>query len=117
MPRSYIKGFITGSFINTVTLSGHNLQLYNTSLDLLYNLAIDSRFYPPTSNYYTLDYVFDQPSCYATIHGVPIDTGAQILLSPDPVTFSWRIRIFDGFPPDHALIADLAPVPDYWRPV
>jgi hypothetical protein len=116
-PRAYIWGFITGNFVDTITLSGHNLVLYKSSLALLYNFAIDTRFYPPTSNTYSLDYVFDPAGCYATISGVPIDTGAQILLDYDPVTFSRVIRIFDGFAPLHTRIAELSHVPGYWRPV
>jgi len=116
-PRSYCKGFITGTFLDTVTLSGHNLVLYKTSLDLLYNLAIDSRFYPPTSNVYSLDFVFDQASSYVTIAGVPIDTGLFIKTTYDPVDRAFRVWIDDGNPPNHARSADLAPVPGYWTPV
>jgi hypothetical protein len=115
--RAYMWGFITGSFIDTVTLSGQNLQLYNTSLDLLYNLHVASRFLAPSSNVYSLDFVFELASSYATIHGVQIDTGAQILLDYDPVTFSNMIRIFDGFPPLHTRVTPLPHLAGYWRNV
>lgn len=117
LPRAYIWGFIAGSWITSVSLAGQNLILSKPSLNLVYNLAIDSRFFPASSNTYSLDYVFDLSGCYATISGVPIDTGAEVLLDYDPETFSLVVRIFDGTPMLHSLTAELGHVPNYWRNV
>lgn len=107
---------MTGNFIDVVAISGETLLLYRTSILLVYVLPIQHRFFVPNSNFYTLDFVFDAPNCKAFIAGSEIDTGAQILLDADPVDFSWRVRIFDGFAPLHTLSVDLTPLPHYWRP-
>jgi hypothetical protein len=116
-PRSYCKGFITGTFIDTMVLSGGFVLLGNTSLNLLYHFKLQTRFLAPNTNVYSLDFAFDEPASFATISGIPIDTGAQIRMSYNNPTFSLRIRFFlEAFatPP---LTVDLPPVADYWTPI
>jgi hypothetical protein len=116
-PRSYCKGFITSTFITTIFLSGTNVVMTKPAFNLVYNLAITPRFYAPTSNIYSLDFVFDPAGSYATILGIPIDTGLFIATVFDPVDFSYRIHCEASSPPSHSLIADLPAVPGYWTPI
>jgi len=116
-PRSYCKGFITSNFITTISLSGANVVMAKPAFSLVYNLAITSRFFAPTSNVYSLDFVFDPAGSYATIGGVLIDTGLFIATVFDPVDFSYRIHCEASSPPDPSLVVDLVPVPGYWTPI
>lgn len=113
-PRAYVKGFITGTFIDAMSLSGETLLLQNFSLNLLYSMPLQHRFFTPSSNVYSLDYVFDAAACNAFISGVPITTGAQISFVADPHDFSWRIRVFTEPFASPPLVADLPPLAGYW---
>lgn len=116
-PRSYCKGFITGTFINTMSLSGGYVLLRNTALDLTYHFKLQTRFLAPNTNVYSLDFAFDEPSSFAEVGGIPIDTGVQIRMSYNNPTLHLRIRFFLEPFASPPLVVDLPPVLGYWTPI
>src|SRR5260370_38686964 len=71
--RAYIKGFI-GSGGNLMDPIIDCLVLFhNATLDIGFDLVIDPRFCPPTSNTYSLDFVFVSSGSHFRVFGVETD--------------------------------------------
>lgn len=116
-PRSYIKGFYTDDDYPIVGISTDLLQLTQTGFDVLVNLVIRTNFYAPSSNVYSLDYVFDAAASQAYYLGVPYLAGFDIKLIGDPIDFSWRIKVVgsgSSGPPSRAALLPMGV--DYWLP-
>jgi len=116
-PRAYIRGFYTDDDYPIVNLFGGVLELTQIGYDVQIYLQIRSAFIVPTSNVYTLDYVFDAGASEAYYLGTPYAAGIYIQLVNDPVDFSWRIRVNGSNTPGTPTRVDLAPKPLYWRPL
>lgn len=115
-PRSYVAGFVGSAGMSNLVLVGHTLQW-----DYLYpiyqvHLVIDSRFFQPTSNHYTLDYVFDWSSSQVYQSGSPIAAGVYVGFWPMHTEPTWRIQLMATFTIDESQKIDLTQPPNYWRP-
>lgn len=113
-PRAYIKGFMTTSDYTIVGLSGNVLEMTETGLDVQIYLVIQPFFLSPSSNVYSLDYVFDEAACTAFYLHVPHLFGLSLKLVADPIQFAWRILITGSSLVQPITRADLAPLPGYW---
>jgi hypothetical protein len=116
-PRSYINGFYTDDDYPIIGIATGLLQLTQIGFDVLVNLVIRSAFYPPSSNVYSLDYVFDASASQAYYLGVPYSAAFDIKLIGDPVDFSWRIKVIGSGTAGTPSRASLLPMGvDYWLP-
>jgi len=116
-PRAYIKGFYTDSDYPIVNLFGGVLQLTQTGYDVQVYLNLRPNFTPPSSNKWSLDYVFDSATSQAYYLGTPYLAGFAVSLVNDPVEFSWRIKVSGSGSSGTPTRADLAPLLLYWRPL
>jgi len=114
-PRSYIKGFVGLLSYTMPPISGNELHLIRVSDSQDFVFWITDRFLAPTSNVYSLDFVFDPSRSHFYFHGVDTPNSLTITLTTDPIDFSFRIAIQQGVNTDFSAIADLQPVSPYWR--
>lgn len=115
-PRSYIKGFVGGFGDSNFVLTGDIV-----SFDYLYPLyrvdvVIKHKFIVPTSNTYSLDWIIDTAASQVYQSGTPISAGIGVGFHPMQTEPTWRIQLHSNFAVVESLLADLAPVPGYWRP-
>jgi hypothetical protein len=116
-PRAYIKGFISLPPYTMPPIVGNELHLLYPPSGHDFLFWITDRFLPPSSNVYSLDFVFDPSLSYFKVFGVPVANSIAVGLVSDPVDFSWRINVGFGLPISHLVTADLTPLPSYWRPL
>lgn len=115
-PRAYIKGFYTDDDYPIVNLSDSVLTLTQTGFDVQVYLQIRTKFFTPSSNVYSLDYVFDASASQAYYLGSPYLAAFDIRLFPDPVDYSFRIKVSGSGASGAPTRADLPPLPHYWLP-
>jgi len=114
--RARVKGFVMGVGSSNCIVSGQYLDF-----DYLYpsyhgHLKISDRFFQPTSNIYSLDYVFDAASSQFLAFGSPIDALIYLDFVFVPNDQHYRINVLSNVGVDPLVIADLAPLPGYWNP-
>lgn len=114
-PRAYIRGFYTSDDYPIVSLTDHTLELTQVGFDVQVFLVIFPRFYAPSSNVYSTDYVFDAAASQAYYLGSPYSAGFGITLIADPVDFSWRLKVIGSGSSGTPTRADLPPLPGYWQ--
>ncbi len=114
--RAYIKGFYTDDEYPIIGLIDHTLQLTQVGFDVLVNLVIQPRFYAPSSNHYSTDFIFDAAASQAYYLGLPYLAAFDIGLIFDPVDFSWRIRVKGSGTAGTPTRADLPVLAGYWAP-
>lgn len=116
-PRSYISGFVGSSDVTNMTYFG--ADLYFQYLAPIYEifLRLNPKVVAPSSNVYTLDYVFDFAASQVYASGVPIAAGVGykfVAMQSEP---TWRIQVLATLAIDETQKLDLAKLPGYWRPM
>jgi hypothetical protein len=113
-PRAYIRGFYTADDYPIVSLTDHTLELTQVGYDVQVYLVIRPNFYTPSSNVYSLDYLFDASLSQAYYLGSPYLAAFSLVLMADPVDFSWRIKVTGSGSSGTPTRADLPPLEGYW---
>jgi hypothetical protein len=114
--RARIKGFVMGIGSTNCHISGQYLEF-----DYLYpiyhgRLKIADRFWTPTSNVYSLDYVFDAADSSFTLSATPIDALVYLDLVFVPDDQHYRINVLSNVGVEPSAAADLSPLSGYWNP-
>ena len=115
--RAYLSGFVGSAGVTNMVYSGSILHfdylhpLYTVDLQIRVNVLA------PSSNHYSLDYVFDWSSSQTYLSGNPIASSQGyrfVAMVSEP---TWRIQILATLAIDETQRLDLAPLPGYWRPL
>lgn len=80
------------------------------------DVVIKHKFIVPTSNVYSLDWIIDTTASQVYQSGSPIAASIGVGFHPMQSESSWRIQLHSNFSVVESLVADLLPVPGYWRP-
>jgi len=115
-PRTYIVGFVLPLTIINTTLAGGVLSFDTNTLQHHWDLPLTAEFAPASSNFYSLDYVFDLATCFHYFLGTPSPSTLNIGLRRLINEGEMRIQVALEFTPDPAQIADLPQISPYWRP-
>lgn len=115
--RGMIKGFCNQAGVDHASLVGNLWHFEYTPAAVKWDMIINPVFLPPTSNTYNFDFVFDLPSCFSYISGVPAPTFLNFGLMQINGEGSWRLGTFPGAPGDIATAVDLVPLSNYWFPL
>lgn len=114
--RAIVRGFVMPVGCSGSVLAGMDLQTFYAPGNQFLTMRLQTRFYNPSSNRYSLDYVFDLANCWSYVAGVPTYGTVAIeigIYDPDP---NWRIRLGVGLPPDLSQVVDLPALAGYWKP-
>lgn len=117
LPRAYISGFVGSTGITNMNYVGGFLHFDYLFPAYTVDLKIRPHFFAPSSNYYTLDYVFDFAASQVYLFGNPILAGAGykfVAMSTEP---TWRIQVLATLAIDENQRLDLFPLAHYWRPL
>ncbi len=117
MPRAYMKGFVGCVGITSMVWAGNTIHCVFPAGDFTFDLVVHPRFYTPSSNVISLDYVFDNPASQVYQSGVPVPSGMWYAFYPMKTRPEWRIHILSSLAPDENIRLDLTPKANYWRPL
>lgn len=115
--RARCSGFVLGVDSSNTHISAQRLEfdylfpLYHGSL------LIADRFWTPSSNIYSPDFVFDAASSSFTLSGVPIDALIYLDFIFVPEEQHYRVKVLANIAYDPAQTADIAPLSGYWNPI
>ncbi len=112
--RAMVKGFCNQPIITNTSLVGDVWAFEYTPAALRWEMKIDARFLPPSSNTYSLDFVFDLPNCWSFVGGVHSPLSVAIALQFIPGEGSIRIGTQGGNSGDPLTAVNLAPLSGYW---
>jgi len=114
-PRSYLKGFVGSAGTSSLIINGQDVEF--DYLAPLYHIVLHMTdgFFPPTSNVYSLDHLFDATASQVYLSGVPIPAGVGVLFFPMTVEPTWRVQVLATLPVDETVTVDLQPLSNYWR--
>lgn len=114
--RAYVRGFALPVGCVGSTLSGMDLLTTYSPINQFVQLRIQTRFFAPSSNHYSLDYVFDLDNCWSYIGGVLSPGTIALELGTYNPDRNWRIRLGVGLPVDLSQSVNLPVLANYWRP-
>lgn len=114
--RAQIKGFVTQSGVTNSVLVGDVWKFDYTPASLHWEMRVHPKFFPPSSNTYNYDFVFDLTNSWSYVGTTP---------TPTTINFGLMFVAGEGLPrlgPEPSLFGDpaqrvdLAPVVGYWLP-
>lgn len=114
--RAYIKGFVVQPLVTNSSLSGKNWTFDYLPANVHWDMLVSDEFYPPTSNVYSLDRVFDLSGSFSYVSGSPVPTVLNFGLMFVPGEFDFRLGTSAGDAGDPAETVDLPTLDDYWLP-
>lgn len=103
--------------IETVTLAGQYLEFTTGGGHVLFRLKIADRFYPASSNSYSLDYVFDPTDMNAYIDGVPAAGTLALRVGVAAGHPDFWLKIDAGGSIDPSKRVEIPALSSYWRPL
>lgn len=113
--RSYVSGFVGGSDTTNFVYTGVDLEFDYLAPTYHIVLRVQPWFRPWSSNFYTLDYVFDPANSYIYLGGTPIVAATGVAFHPMQTEPTWRIRVQATLAVDENYKADLPQSSSYWR--
>jgi len=117
MVRSYMSGFVGSVGVTNMDYVGGFLHFDYLAPLITVDLKIRPVFFAPSSNVYTLDYVFDWAASQVYVSGSPVAAGVGykfVAMSTEP---TWRIQVLATLAIDETQRLDLFPLAHYWRPL
>lgn len=115
--RAYLSGFVGCVGITNMRWSGETLVCDYGGGVYRFDLVVNHNFFVPTSNTYSLDYVFDNPASQVYQSGLPVASGMWYAFYPMTTRPEWRILILSSLAADETQLLDLDQKPGYWRPL
>jgi len=100
-----------------MAIVGQALEWYYSGTRYFAHLEIADRFWTPSSNVYSLDYVFDRDGSYLMRDGVVIDAIFWLALPFVVELQQYRVQVFADVGYDYTISADLLPLANYWCPI
>ena len=116
-PRSYMSGFVGCVGITNMRWSGETLVCDYGGGAFRFDLVVTHKFFVPSSNVYSLDYVFDNAASQVYSGGLPVPSGMWYGYYKMTTRPEWRILILSSLAPDETQLLDLDRLPNYWRPL
>lgn len=116
-PRTYVKGFVSCVGTSHFTWDGEYLEFYYLYPVSRLVCGVYDHFINPSSNVYSLDFVFDPDKSTIYQSGIPTPAAVPvdfIYLSSDN---SYRINLVAQLPVDPLTTVDYAQPSGYWRPI
>jgi hypothetical protein len=115
-PRSYIRGFVGGNYLSNFRMSGNDLLFDYAPANLNLSFRVADRFYPPSSNTYSVPFVLDVDNCFCYQFGIPFPVLTYVGFWAMKTEPGFRIWVASDVPADENLTADLPPLSSYWQP-
>jgi len=115
--RAYIKGFTVQAGVTDLAIVGTVLEFKYVPANLRWGLQFNLNFYAPSSNVYSLDYVFDLANSYSFVGLIPTPTSINFGLMFVPGEGSFRLGTEPSLPGDPAWTVDLPALANYWLPI
>lgn len=112
-----IKGFVNQSGVGNASLVGDVWKFEYVPASLRWEMKIHPKFFPPTSNTYNFDYVFDLSNCFSYVGMTPVPTSINFGLMLIPDEQSWRLGTEPSLPGDPTTAVNLTPLAGYWLPI
>jgi len=115
--RAYMSGFVGSVGVTNMAYVGSILHFDYLAPLITVDLQIRVAVLTPSSNHYTLDYVFDFASSQVYLSGNPIAAGVGykfVAMATEP---TWRIQVLATLAIDETQLLDLAGLAGYWRPL
>lgn len=116
-PRSYVSGFVGSSDVTNMAIVGSFLHFDYLWPTYTVDLFIWPNFFAPSSNCYTLDYVFDFTASQVYMGGIPISAGVGYKFVAMQTEPTWRIQVLATLAIDETQTLDLVQLSNYWRPM
>lgn len=113
--RSYISGFVGSSNVTNLTYSGVDVEFDYLAPQYHVQLRVFPYFRSFSSNFYTLDYVFDAASSQVYLNGSPIAAGVGVRFRAMLTEPTWRIQVLATLGVDESQKANLPSNGSYWR--
>jgi hypothetical protein len=115
--RAYLSGFVGSVGVTNMAYLGTVLHFDYLAPLITVDLQIRVNVFNPSSNHYTLDYVFDWSSSQVYLSGSPIAASVGYSFVAMLTEPTWRIQVLATLAIDEAQTLDLAPQSNYWRPL
>jgi hypothetical protein len=117
MNRAYMSGFVGCAGITNMHWNGEILECDFAGGAYTFSLVVNHKFFVPSSNVYSLDYVFDNAASQVYQGGLPVPSGMWYGYYPMTTRPEWRILILSSLAADETQRLDLTPKANYWRPL
>lgn len=114
--RASIKGFTTQAGVTNCVLVDSVWMFDYPLASLHWELQVDSRFFPPSTNTYSMSYVIDLANSWSYQSGIPTPTTIDFGLMYIAGEGLPRLGTLPGSMGDPLERADLQPYPNYWLP-
>lgn len=114
--RSYIAGFVGSADVTNLAIVGNFVSFDYLAPLIHVDLKMKTQWQAPSSNSYTLDFIFDGAASQVYLSGSPIAAGVNVGFYPMQTEPQWRIRVLSTFAPKETEKADLIPLSGYWLP-
>lgn len=105
-----------GTNLFLVASNSSHVVIGIASTTITFDFIYFPEFYAPSSNFYTLDHVFDWPTSQAYIAGVPTGSGAFCEWGYLPGEFLPRIIITPTAPGASLIVVDIPVLTGHWWP-
>jgi hypothetical protein len=115
--RAYLSGFVGSVGVTNMIYAGGFLHFDYLYPVITVDLKIKPHFFAPSSNTYSLDWVFDWAASQVYLSGSPLAAGVGykfVAMQSEP---TWRIQVLATLAIDESQRLDLFPLPHYWRPL
>ena len=115
-PRTYVKGFVSCVGTSHFTWDGEYLEFYYLYPVSRLVCGVYDHYIPASSNYYSLDYVFDPDKSTIYQSGIPTPATVPIAFRYVPEDLSYRIMLVSQLTIDPLTTVDYDQPTGYWRP-
>lgn len=115
--RAYMSGFVGSVGVTGMIYAGGFLHFDYLAPVITVDLKIKPAFFAPSSNFYTLDWIFDWAASQVYLSGSPISAGVGYRYWPMQTEPTWRIQVLATLAVDETQRLDLFPLAHYWRPL
>jgi hypothetical protein len=115
--RAWIKGFCNQVGVDHASLVGQVWHFEYTPASLKWDMVISDKFFPPTSNTYSLSFVFDLAASFSYVGVVPVPTTINFGLMQIAGEGSFRLGTEPTVMGDPPTAVDLVPLTNYWHPL
>jgi len=112
-----VKGFCNQAGVGNASLVGNVWHFEYAPANLKWDMVISDRFFPPSSNTYSMSYIFDLSLSFSYVGAVPAPTTINFGLMFIDGEGSLRLGTEPSLLGDPATAVDLVPLAGYWLPL
>lgn len=115
--RAYLSGFVGCVGITNMHWVGNTIVCDYGGGSFRFDIVVKPNVFAPTSNTYSLDYVFDNAASQVYSGVTPVPSGMWYGFYKMTTRPEWRILILSSLAADETQRLDLTPKANYWRPL